>query len=158
MRRKRVQAMTSDEPSMTKQEFAESTNINNILARYQKTGVIEHYNTHKADYGFADSFTFTEAEQLIARAKSMFEELPSQARQHFDNDPAKFLQFTNELKDDDASRQEMITLGLLAEGAPTVQEMQERYARSKGERPAEPPASPPTTTETESNESSESAT
>lgn len=140
---RRVQVPISAKPSMTKQEFRDSTDINNILSKYQKTGVIEHYNTHKADYGFANSITFTEAEQLVARAESMFEELPSQARVRFDNDPGKFLDFVDNLDPDDpVARDQMVELGLLAEGAPTGDDMRENFRKANALPPVPEPPEP----------------
>jgi len=102
--------------SLTKQSFKESCDINNILAKYQKTGVIDHYNKFGAKYGDCPAITFTESEQIIASAKSMFEELPSKARRHFENDPAKFLEFC-ETVEGDAGAQVLLDLGLLAPGS-----------------------------------------
>lgn len=95
--------------SRAKQSFKDECDINNILAKYQKTGAIEHANKHSSSYGYADSTDFTEAMQTIAIGNSMFEELPSSLRTKFNNDPAEFLEFTGDVTNHD----EMVELGLV---------------------------------------------
>lgn len=89
----------NDEPSLTKQSFEKECNINNIMARFNTTGLITHYAAHGAHYGDASAQTFTEAMQLIASAQTMFADLPAVARAHFNQDPAQFLEFVNNLDD-----------------------------------------------------------
>jgi len=114
--RERLSIHTTEE-TLTKQSFKDSCDINNILARYQKTGVIDHYNKHGADYKECSPITFTEAQIAIANAKTMFNELPSKARKHFNNSPAEFLEFTDKLTDDDDNASILRSLGLLAKGS-----------------------------------------
>lgn len=86
-------AITFTEPSMTKQSFKDECDINQIMAKYQKTGLITHIKKFEGEYGEYDPIDFTTAMQTIAEGQSMFEELPSQARKYFDNDPSKFMEF-----------------------------------------------------------------
>ena len=99
--------------TLTRQSHKAECDINNIMKRYQKDGVITHFNKFGKNYGDATGNDFTEAMQIIAKGKSMFEELPSSARSRFDNDPAKFLDFVN----DPENLDEMRELGL-ARGVP----------------------------------------
>jgi len=89
----------------------ESCDINNIMAKYQQTGVIDHVREHGARYADATGVEFNAAMQLIANAQTMFEELPSSARNHFENDPARFLDYVNGL-DEIAADPLLIELGL----------------------------------------------
>lgn len=98
-----------NETTKTKQSFRDECDINNILARYQKTGVIDHVKNHSQEYGFASGDSFTESMNLVAAAKSMFEELPSQTRTKFENNPAKFLDFVQ----NEANIPEMREMGLM---------------------------------------------
>lgn len=98
--------------SMTKQSFKDSCEINNILAKYNKTGVIEHVNQHSGDYKFATSLSFTEAQQMVAKAQSMFNELPAQARARFENDPAKFLAHFENYENTEEAANELFELGI----------------------------------------------
>lgn len=96
-------------PSKAKQAFASECDINTIMARYQKTGLIEHVNEHGPRYGDAASYTDYHASMnLVAETNSMFSELPAQIRSQFDNDPSLFLDFIA----DPENREEMIKMGL----------------------------------------------
>lgn len=79
--------------SLTKQSFTKECDINTIMAKYQKTGAIDHVNKHEGSYGFASSDDFQESLNIVARGQTMFDELPSSIRTKFENDPAKFLEF-----------------------------------------------------------------
>jgi len=91
------------EERMTQQQFAESCNINNILAKYQKTGLIDHVAKYQPQYGDCSGADYTEAMRTVANAKSMFEELPSSVRANFDHNPANFLDFARDLTPEDAN-------------------------------------------------------
>ena len=109
--RKLVQTVPEG-PSMTQQSFKDACDINQIMAKYQKTGIIDHINVYEPAYGEVDGTTFTEAMQTVANATTMFMDLPSRAREAFDHDPAKFLDYVNNLEDKPESRQFMYDLGL----------------------------------------------
>lgn len=79
------------QPTMTKQSHKQECDINVIMGKYQKTGVINHLKNYGPEYGEYSAIDFQEAMQLIASGKSMFEELPSQARKYFNNDPSEFM-------------------------------------------------------------------
>lgn len=128
---------TNDAPSLTKQAEAEACDINNIMAKYQQTGLVDHVNKHGASYGDLDGKTFTENMQTIAAAQSMFEELPSAARAHFEHDPAKFLDFVDNIETD-ADISTMVDLGLLTR-APT---QPTGVTEDLTEAPTEPPPTP----------------
>ncbi len=68
------------------------------MARFIKTGVIEHGNKHAPRYGFATSMSYHEAKNLQLEADDMFAELPSRVRARFANDPAVFLKFCEDPK------------------------------------------------------------
>ncbi len=80
----------------TKQSFKDSTDINKILARAQKTGTISHLAQHGASYGDFADFDFTEAQNALARGKSIFEGLPSEVRAEFGQSPQAFYQYVND--------------------------------------------------------------
>jgi len=93
----------------TKQAFKKDCDINNIMAKYVKTGVITHGRTAKPEYGFAPATDFHTAMNLITEAEQQFEGLPSKLRLRFKNDPAEFLSFC----EDPNNRSEAALLGLL---------------------------------------------
>lgn len=95
--------------SRTEQSHKAECDINNIMARYTKTGTLEHVRRYEGQYLDIDPLDFQEAQNKVAEAKSMFEELPSQVRRHFTNDTARFLEFCTR-SDDPAGE-----LGAIAE-------------------------------------------
>lgn len=104
----RVQVFNT-EPSRTKQSFREESNINNIMAKYARTGIVEHGNRHAPSYGEVPAVDFKQALELVMAAEQSFAELPALVRRRFENDPANFLAFC----EDPANRDEAGTLGLL---------------------------------------------
>lgn len=82
---------------MTRQEFAEEADINTIMARYEKTGLLPHYPDRKPFYGdFVDLPSFQEAQEIILQADAAFMALPARVRAEFDNDPARFVEFAQD--------------------------------------------------------------
>jgi len=104
--------------SRTKQSFREESEITNIMARYVKTGLIDHFSSYGPEYGFASSVTFHEAMNVVTKADQMFQALPAATRQRFAGDPALFLDFVQNPE----NQAEMVTLGLASapEGQGTV--------------------------------------
>lgn len=132
---------SSDEPSMTDLSKAEAADITNIVARHTKTGIIDHVNKYEPQYGEASSGDFHEAMNVITRANTMFAELPAAARDYFDNDPARFLDFTSGDLTDKADQ--LADLGLLnprAEAARKMLLQTTQNAESQPEAPEAPPA------------------
>jgi phage internal scaffolding protein len=77
----------------TEQAHKEAVDVNNILRKYDKTGVISHISNIEAKYGDMTGFDFREMQAKIADANSRFEQLPSEIRNRFKNDPAELLEF-----------------------------------------------------------------
>ncbi len=98
----------------TKQSFAEQCEINNIMARHQKTGALTHINQHQAQYGFATSNDFAESMRIVKTAQDMFNALPSNIRNRCANDPGQFLEFVQNPENEP----EMQKLGLIPENEP----------------------------------------
>lgn len=104
-----------DMPSLTEQHHKDSCDVNLIMARYQKTGLIDHVKKHGGDYGFCDGATFQEHMFAIRKANEMFHDLPSSAREYFDQKPEKFLDFVDSLPDGPEGTQQLVKLGLAPE-------------------------------------------
>lgn len=95
----------------THQSFKDECDINVIMGRYLKTGVLpENLNQLEARYLDVTELEYQSAMELVAGAKSLFEQMPSSIRNRFDNDPAKLLAFTQ----DDNNRLAAAEMGLLA--------------------------------------------
>lgn len=107
--RPRVQTTSTPDASLAKQSSRDECDINQIMAKFAKTGVVTHFNEHKGDYGdFCDAGDYLESQIIVQQAKEMFHTIPAGIRQHFDNNPAKFLEFAQ----DPNNQEEMIEMGL----------------------------------------------
>ena len=102
-----------DEVSMTEQSHLKACDINNIMKRYEKTGLLDHVNTYGGNYG---DFTFAEdyhtSLNKILAADEMFMSIPAEIRAKFANDPAEFLNFVH----DPSNAEELVKLGLANPG------------------------------------------
>lgn len=106
----RVQ-FVSDKPSLTKQSFRDACDINNIMKRYERTGVLEHRNQYAAQYGDFTGFDDYQASmQKLQEADDAFASLPAKIRERFANHPGVYFDFAN----NPANRDELIKMGLLS--------------------------------------------
>lgn len=130
--RDRVPFQTRGE-SRAKPSFRDETDINNIMRRFEKTGVIDHYSRVQGHYGdYSVVPDYQQALNAVINAREMFMSLPAAIRKRFDNDPGEFLAFAEDPANEDA----MIEMGLMqAKPAPTAPEVEPR-----GETPAPAPA------------------
>lgn len=84
-------------PSLTRQEFAEDCDINVLMARYEKTGVISHVNQRQPLYLDMSAVPdYHTALLQLQAAEAAFMSLPASVRREFDNDPAKFVAFAED--------------------------------------------------------------
>lgn len=98
------------EKSRTKQSFAEETDINAIMRKYLSSGIMPHIASSPPRYGdFSSAGDYLESMNKVKDAEQRFADLPSNVRDHVDNDPAKLL----ELAYDESRRDELVELGLL---------------------------------------------
>lgn len=88
--------ITFSEPSMTKQNHKAECDINNIMRRFTKTGVIDHVTRYEPRYGDVPSQDYHSALITVSSAQELFEELPAVMRKHFDNDPGLFLEYVQD--------------------------------------------------------------
>jgi len=100
----------TDPISRTHQSEAPACDINQIMAKFQKTGILEHRNTFEGKYGdFIDApADYHEAANIVLAADEMFSSLPSTIHSRFGNDPAAFVDFVANPK----NQKELIALGL----------------------------------------------
>ncbi|AGT39929.1 portal protein [Marine gokushovirus] len=116
--------------SMTKQEFAQETEINNIMARYEKTGILDHVKEHAGYANFPAPVDYQDALQMTIDAQLAFDALPARTRREFHNDPLEFLSFIEDPDNVDRMRD----LGLLND---PVEEASEEADPSPREVPPE---------------------
>jgi len=97
-------------PGLTKQQFKDECDINLIMAKVARGGVVNFRNKHEPQYGDATAPDFLDAMNTVVQAEEMFMDLPAKLRKRFENDPAQFLAFV----DDVANRDEAISIGLIS--------------------------------------------
>ena len=99
------------EPSMTEQHFKDECDINQIVARYESTGVMPSGNTPPL-FGDFEKFPtdLLSSRQFFDEAESRFMELPASVRKEFNNSPLELLAALQ----DSSNRQRFIDLGLIA--------------------------------------------
>lgn len=95
--------------SMTQQQFKAECDVNNILAKYKKTGMVTHLAKHQGNFGdFSNVEDYQTCLGKLMQAQTAFGTLPSELRTKFDNDPAKLIDFLADQKNDE----EAIKFGL----------------------------------------------
>ena len=72
------------------QSFKQQSDINVIVEKAKRTGVLTHINNNAQFYADMTDFNYEEAKNQIAATDSAFYELSSELRAEFDNDPGKF--------------------------------------------------------------------
>jgi phage internal scaffolding protein len=97
-------------PSLTHQSMAPECDINTIMARWQKTGVLEHKNNFQGQYGDFTNIPddYHQAMNAVLDAEEMFSSLPSGIRKKFGNDPGTFIDFAVDPSNIDS----MVEMGL----------------------------------------------
>lgn len=104
--------------SRTKQSQLKECDINLIMKKYQKTGIINHFNKHGAMYGEYAPLDLISAYETLERTNEMFLDLPAKVRARFKNQPEAFLEFVQDPK----NKEEMYELGLARRPAPVEPE------------------------------------
>lgn len=123
-----VDPISGDRTEGAKQAFAAECDINKIVQRFDRDGVLTHLSNRVGHFMDVSAFgDFQSVMEQIGRASEFFtNELPASVREKFGNDPAAFLDALA-----DPSRRELLEeLGILEKEKPP-------------EAPA-PPAAPPT--------------
>jgi len=122
-------------PSLAKQSFKKECDINHIMSKYLKTGLVNHVAKYNGKYGetLPIDFDYQDACNAVLEAQEIFMSVPSDLRRKFNNDPAEFLSFVN----DPANAEEMYELGLA--NRPSSDPTPDGQKSPSGE-PVEPPA------------------
>lgn len=100
-----------NEPSQTKQSFAQECDINWIMKKgAEAPEALAHLIKENPQYGdFSDTPTYQDAMNVVALANAQFAALSSETRDRFNNDPSKFLTFVHDKNNVD----EMVKMGLM---------------------------------------------
>lgn len=103
-------AIEFTEPSMTEQHFKDECDINNIVARYEATGVMPSGTTQPLFGDFAEFPTdLLSSQKFFDDAEERFMQLPAAVRKEFNNSPLELLQALQT----EGNRQRFIDLGLI---------------------------------------------
>lgn len=96
-------------PVITKQSMKDETDINKIIARYEKTGMIESIN-HKAPfYGdVSDIKSYQDSLNIVKQAEELFMAMSPEIRERFNHDPAEMIAFL----DNKDNLEEAVKLGM----------------------------------------------
>lgn len=112
-----ISGLECKDASLTRQEFAQEADLNNIMQRYAAgLGQLPSGSRPPIFGDFDNVPDYQSALDKVIDAQDRFSQLPSAVRKRFDNDPAKLLEF---LSSED-NRKEAIELGLIP--APPVKE------------------------------------
>lgn len=104
----------ADDTVRTVQSFKTECDINHIMSRYRKTGVLPP-GIGVGRYGdFSDCTDYLDAQMLLQVAEAQFKALPALVRERFKNSPANLLTWLQ----DPANLSEAQNLGLLHSEGP----------------------------------------
>nr|WAE43474.1 MAG: internal scaffolding protein [Microviridae sp.] len=101
------------EESITQQHFKDECDINKIMERYEKTGIID-IPEHKGMFGdFSEISDYQTMHHLMQKADEQFMSLDAKIRSRFNNNAGQLLQFISNTD----NREEAIALGLIEDTA-----------------------------------------
>ena len=98
----------SNDPGLTDQSQAAETDVNLIVKRALKSGVLPGLDAPKIFADVSNAMSYHEAKNLIINAENQFNSLDAHVRIKFENDPAQFLSFVEDPK----NAEELVKLGL----------------------------------------------
>ena len=93
----------------TQQSHKDECDVNKIIAKYDKTGLISHVQKIEARYGDVTGVDFRKAQDLYLNAQAMFDSMPAEIKKRFNQSAGEFLEFM----DNPDNRDEAIELGLI---------------------------------------------
>lgn len=94
----------------TQQNFREQCNINTIVDRARKSGMVSHVSGKMPQYMDVSNMTsYHEAMDTVLRAEYYFNALPAKLRERFYNDPEQLINFIS----NDENYEEAVRLGLV---------------------------------------------
>lgn len=86
--------MKFTQKSLTQQHNKDECDINNIVAKLNATGVLEHVERRSPRYlDCMDPMEYSEALNVVIEAQEQFDSLPAKIRERFGNDPEAMLDF-----------------------------------------------------------------
>lgn len=106
--------------SQTKQSFKDECDINKILEKASRTGMVSHLSKYEGQYAdFADVDLQTMM-NTVARANTLFAELPAEIRREFGNSQEAFFSFVNNPENRDSLKEKLPALAKSGNQLPNV--------------------------------------
>lgn len=97
-------------PTRTKQAYKGKVDINQIVARHAKTGMIDHLNSKRPFYGDVSGLGgLQESIDKVREAEELFMQMSATIRKKFENNPVNMVKFLEDPK----NREEAISLGMI---------------------------------------------
>ncbi|QXP44236.1 MAG: internal scaffolding protein [Arizlama microvirus] len=94
------------EPDKTDQSFAKMVNVNEIVAKFKKTGQITHLAKNAGKYADVSNITdLHESLIKVQEAQNTFLTLPAYIRKQFNNNPQEMIAFLQDPKNDEQAVQ-----------------------------------------------------
>lgn len=122
-------------PTRTKQSEANDVNVNEIIKRHRRTGVVTHWSGRMPMYGdFSAQVTLQDSLNLVLEAQESFMSLPAEVRRAAKNDPVELLRM---LATEEGSA-DLVAAGLEVEPRPGDSDYEPAEAGSREGAPAEP--------------------
>lgn len=126
------------DPSATLQSFKDDADINCIIARYENTGVLVDPTvpvSRTPEFGdFSGMPDYQTAQNVIIAAKNAFDSLSSKIRERFNNDPAAYFDFVQNLKEGSDEFAEAVSLGIVNKPVDHPHEVPPRAPEGIGEK------------------------
>lgn len=104
-----------DDPSLTQQQFKEEADINTIVDRFLKSGVLPTAVNMPQYVDYEGVFDFQSAMNVVRKADENFMRLDAKVRARFNNSPQAFLEFFANPE----NAEEAVRLGLAIPKAPS---------------------------------------
>lgn len=135
-KRERVQFF-SDKPSRTQQHMKNECDVNSILEKYRKTGMINHIQQRQPKYADFSSYQdFKSNLDMVKETFAQFEQLPAHLRKRFQNNPEQLIEFLH----DDSNYDEAVKLGLVTKAEPPKATNDDQTTNTASPAPTIPPA------------------
>jgi len=94
----------------TKQSFKAQCNVNTIVDKARRTGLVSHLNSKTPVYMDVTQVPdFQTAYAIVQEAQDAFDALDARVRRRFDNDPGKMVEFLSDVR----NNAEAAELGLI---------------------------------------------
>jgi len=102
----------NNHPTRTQKQHRDDVDVNNIMAKYKRTGQITHLrNAQQGAYVDLTKLphSYQQSLDIIKKAEDTFMSMPSEVRTRFDNNPQQLINFLKDKK----NNEEAIKLGLI---------------------------------------------